>query len=188
MVYVSEQTIVADAPPPAPRGRDRTGRDMLLALGCLLLPMLVIGGVLRALGSSDPTLIDPAPHVATARSADVFPVLAPAGLPDVWRPVQASFRRTDGGTIGTLRLGYLAPSGGQVLLVESNEDGGALLERELGSEVRPQGELIVNGRSWTRSLVRGDEQALVLAADGRTIIIVGRAPVEELTALAESLR
>jgi len=167
--------------------RDRTGRDMFLALASLLVPILLIGALLRACGSAEPTVLDPAPAIEEARTAALFPVLVPDGLDEGWRTVQAKFRRDDG-AVGTLRLGYLTPTGGQVLLVESNADAGALLAAELGEDVRPDGEVVVAGQSWTRSIVRGDERSLVLVEDGRTIIIVGRAPVEEMITLAESLR
>lgn len=168
--------------------RDRTGRDMLVALACLLGPILVIGGVLRFFGSAEPTVIDPVPAIENARASGVFPVLVPQGLDEGWRPVQASFRRGEDSTVGTLRLGYLTPSGGQVLLIESNEDVSALLAAELGDDVRPDGETVVAGRPWTRSVVRGNERALVLMETDRIVIIVGRASVDELTDLAASLR
>jgi hypothetical protein len=183
------------ADPRPARRRDQTGRDMALSVAVLLIPILLIGGLLRACGSSDPTVIDPGQAIANARAANLFPVVVPEGLGEGWQPVQATFRRTDGGARGTLRLGYLTPSGGQALFVVSNEDTGALLGRELGDDVRPQGEVSVNGRSWTSSVVRGDERALVrtetVRAQGeqtvRTIIVVGNATIEDLTALAGSL-
>ncbi len=177
----------SEPPVASAASRDRTGRDMLLALACLLVPILIIGGLLRACGSSDPTVVDTAPAIDNARAADLFPVAVPQGLDEGWQPVQATFRRTDDGTAGTLRLGYLTPSGGQLLLIESSEDAGGLLEHELGEEVDPQGEVTVDGRAWRSSLVRGDERALVDVQDARTIIVVGHAPLEELIALAESL-
>jgi hypothetical protein len=166
---------------------------MLLALACLLVPILAIGALLRACGSADPSVVDPASAIDNARSAAVFPLLAPEDLDDAWRPVQASFRRSDDGAIGTLRLGYLTPSGGQLLLVESNEDGPTLLERELGDQVTPDGVLEIGNRSWARSIVRGNERSIVNVEEvepggARMIVIVGRAPIEELIALADALR
>jgi hypothetical protein len=185
-----ETTTPAEQPAaiPASSGRDRTGRDMLLALLCLFLPILAIGGLLRACGSDEPTVVDSATAIDDARAARLFPLVVPEGLDAGWRTVQAEFRRGGDGEVGTLRLGYLTPSDGQLLLVESNEESATLLPRELGDEVRPDGEVVVNERAWTRSVVRGDERALVQVEDGRIIVIVGRAPNEELTALAEALR
>ena len=167
--------------------RDRTGRDMLLALASLLVPILLIGGLLRACGSAAPTVVDPTPQIDNARAAGLFTVLVPHGLDEGWRPVQATFGR-ENETVGTLRLGYLTPSGGQLLLVESNADVSVLLASELGDEVRPDGEVMVAGRAWTRSVVRGDERSLVLVESDRIIVIVGRAPADEMTELAGSLR
>ena len=89
----------------------------------------------------------------------------------------------------------VSPSGGQVLFVVSNEETGGLLARELGEDVRPEGETSVDGQAWASSVVRGDERALVRtdavrSGDGqtlRTVIVVGHAPLDELTALAASL-
>jgi hypothetical protein len=184
-----ETTTPAEQPAaPASSGRDRTGKDMLMALVCLFLPILAIGGLLRACGGEEPTVIDSAAAIDDARTASLFPVIVPEGLDDGWRTVQAEFRRSGDRAVGTLRLGYLTPSDGQVLLVESNEESATLLSRELGDQVRPDGEVVVDERAWTRSVVRGDERALVQLEDGRIIVIVGRAPAEELTTLADALR
>jgi hypothetical protein len=172
---------------PAPARKDKTGRDMLLSLAVLVIPILILGGLLRACGSAEPTVIDPTSAIADARAAGMFPVVVAQGLGSDWQAVQATFRRVDDGT-GMLRLGYLAPGGGQALLIQSNEEAGVLLERELGKDVRPQGQVMVRGQEWTSSLVRGDEHALVLTETVRTIIVVGRAPLDELTTLAASLR
>jgi len=173
---------------PTTRRRDKTGRDMVLSLSVLLVPILVIGAILRACGSSEPTVIDPSSAIDNARRAALFTVIVPEGLGPDWRSVSASFARTSDGTAGTLRLGYLAPGGGQVQLVESNEEAGALLSRELGEDVRSQGEVRIDGQAWASSLVRGEERALVLAEPDRTVIGVGRASPDELTTLAAALR
>jgi hypothetical protein len=159
---------------------------MMLSMAVLLVPILVIGALLRACGSSEPTVVDPAPAIDAARAAALFPVVVPRGLDD-WRPVQATFRRPSPG-VGTLRLGYLTPAGGQVLLIVSNETASDLLARELGDAVEPEGELTINGGAWASSVVRGDERALVHAETARTIIVVGHASRDELTSLAAALR
>jgi hypothetical protein len=169
---------------------------MLRSLAVLLIPILLIGALLRACGSSAPTVVDAGPAIDTARAADLFPVVVPSGLPEGWQPVQATFRRTEDGTGGSLRLGYLTPSGGQVLLVVSNEDTSILIERELGEDSRSQGEVLVDGQAWGSAVVRGNERSLVRtetvrSGEGqtvRTVIVVGRAPLDELTTLAGSLQ
>lgn len=171
----------------ARRLRDQSGRNMALSLALLLVPILLVGALLRACGSSDPTAIDPTNAISSARTAQFFPVVVPQGLGDGWTTVSASFRRTQDGGAGTLRLGYLSPSGGQLLFIASNEPADALLARELGGQVRPQGEVVVAGQAWASSIVRGDERALVQTGPVRTLIVVGRAPLDELTTLAASL-
>src|SRR5690606_32695814 len=86
----------ASAPPTRGAWRDRTGRDMFLAMASLLVPILLIGGLLRACGSAEPTVVDPGPAIDDARAAGLFPVVTPDGLGDGWRPVQAKFSRSDG--------------------------------------------------------------------------------------------
>jgi hypothetical protein len=165
--------------------RDRSGRDMARSLLVLLVPILIIGALLRSCGSSDPTVVDTAPVIADARGAAIFPVLEPRGLGDGWQAVQATFHRADP---AALRLGYLTPSGGELLLVESNENSDTLLTRELGDEVQPQGEVVTVGDlRWTQSVVRDNERALVNIDVDRTVVIVGRVSFEELTTFANSL-
>jgi hypothetical protein len=46
----------------------------------------------------------------------------------------------------------------------------------------------VAGQAWTSSIVRGDERALVSTTAARTIVVVGRATLDDLTVLAGALR
>jgi hypothetical protein len=159
---------------------------MVLSLVVLLIPLALIVTVFRLRGGEDAVVVDPAPAIAQARAASLFPVVAPQGLGTEWEPLRAAFQTSDGR--GTLRVGYLTPTGGTVQLIESNEDPSSLLPRELGDQVRPQGDVAVNGRLWRSSNVRGNERALVDASSEVTVIVVGRAGVDELTMLAGSLR
>jgi hypothetical protein len=159
---------------------------MTLSLIVLLIPLALIVAVFRLRGGEDVVVVNPAPTIAQAQAAGLFPVAAPQGLGSDWRPVSAAFQKS--GSVGTLRVGYITPAGGTVQLIESNEDAAPLLTRELGDQVRPQGEVTVNGEPWRSSTVRGNERALVDTSPGRTLIVVGQAGLDELTALAQSLR
>ncbi len=164
---------------------NRRFRDMALSLIALLIPILLVVTLFRLRGGEDVVIVDPAPAISQARAANAFPVEAPTGLPEQWRPVSAAFQRPGGAAV--LRLGYVTPSGGGVQLVESDEDAEVLLPRELGAEIRPTGTEAIAGREWQSYQVRGGELALVLTGPDRTVILVGRADMPELRRLAESL-
>ena len=158
---------------------------MALSLIVLLIPIFLLVTLFRLRGGEDVVVVDPAPAISQARAAKAFPVEAPTGLPEQWRPVSAAFQRPDGAAV--LRLGYLTPAGGGVQLVESDEDVEVLLPRELGAEIRPLGAVSVSGRDWQSFQVHGSERALVLSDSSRTLIVVGQATQEELVRLAQSL-
>jgi hypothetical protein len=179
------ETTLADTPSPAARP-SKTGRDMLISLVVLLVPLALIVGLFRLRGGEDVVIIDPSQAISQAESADLFPVAVPQGLSDDWRSVSAAFNRS--GETGTLRVGYLTPDDGQVQLLQTNEDPAVALPREFGDEkVEPTGQVTVDGDTWRTYRARGDELALVFTDAERTLLIQGRAAIEEFTALAASL-
>jgi Protein of unknown function (DUF4245) len=163
----------------------RTGRDLVISLVVLLVPIAFIVAVFRLQGGEDPVVIDPSPAMAQAEAAGEFPVSRPEALTEGWRPVSAVYRREDTGAI--LRVGYLTPNGAGVQLIESNQPTESLLRRELGDSVRPTGAVDISGRPWQSYEVRGGEHALVQTGPDRTMIVIGRSGPEELRALAASL-
>ncbi|WP_174536185.1 DUF4245 domain-containing protein [Micromonospora chalcea] len=186
-----EPAAAGDTPAP-PAGKEkarseRSPKDMALSLLILLVPIALLLAFYRGfLGGDSPVTVDPAPALEQARSANVFPVSAPSGLGDDWRPVNARFRTEADGS--TLRIGYVTPEGRGAQLVESNVPAEKLLPAEL-SEGRPQGAAdLPGGLSWQRYTARGNEQALVLLEPNRTVIVVGDAGETELRKLATSLR
>jgi hypothetical protein len=172
-------------PAPAPARRRGTGRDMLISLGVLLVPVLIAVGVWQYLGSDHRVnTVDPAPVVAQARQAGKFTVAAPSGLPKGWQPTSAA-NAVDGGTL-TLRIGYVTPSGGFAQLIESNQDSGTLIPANLPKAAQPSGTETVANQPWSEySSDKG--RALALLQPSRTILIIAQAPASELTALAASL-
>jgi len=163
----------------------RSVRDMVLSLLVLLIPIVFVVAVFRLQGGEDPVVIDPSSVLAQAESAGDFPVSRPRELAEGWRPVSAVYRGEDGGAI--LRVGYLTPSGAGVQLIQSDQPAEQLLGRELGDPVRPAGMVDIAGRQWQSYQVRNDERALVLTDRERTLIVIGRAGVDELRALAAAV-
>lgn len=164
----------------------RTTRDMVVSLLVLLVPIALLVGFGRVfLGADTPTEVDAAPALQRARAANAFPVSEPTGLGDGWRTVRADFRQGDTGA--TLRIGYLGPDGGGLQLVQSSVAAEELLPAELTAAGQPQGTVEIGGRAWQRYTARPGERALVLLEPGRTVIVVGQTPEEELRRLAASL-
>ncbi|GAB3143571.1 hypothetical protein GCM10027290_20090 [Micromonospora sonneratiae] len=179
-----DQTV--DASAVDSRRSQRSAKDMAISMLVLLVPIALLLGFYRVfLGGDQPVVVDPAPAIAQARSANAFPVVEPTGLGSEWRTVSASFRRADDGA--TLRIGYLSPDGRGVQLVQSNVPAERLIPTELAASGQAQGAVELAGRSWQRYPARSGERALVLLEPTRTVIVVGAAPESELHDLARSL-
>jgi hypothetical protein len=179
---VTETPVVATPRPAKSRG---TGRDMLISLAVLLVPVLVAVGVWKYLGSDHQvTVVDPRPVVQEARHADRFPVAAPEGLAKGWQPTSAANQVS--GTTLTMRIGYVTPSGGFAQLIESNQDSGTLIPVNLPKASQPSGTVTVSGRAWSE-YTSDKGRGLALLDQNRTILIIGQAPAQELTTLARSL-
>jgi hypothetical protein len=164
---------------------ERTPKDMAVSMLVLLVPIALLLLFYRlVLDGDDPVTVDPAPTVAAARAADVFPISEPAGLRD-WTPVSASWQEVDGGR--ALRIGYVSPDGGGVQLIETNAPVQSFLPAELSAEAQPQGDTQIAGKSWQIYTARPGERALVLLEPDRTVYVVGAAAEEELRELAGSL-
>lgn len=171
--------------------RVRTGRpvrDMALSMAVLLVPVLVLLGAYNFLfNGNHPRAIDPSGTLADARRAASFTVLAPGSLPSGWTVVSSSFQRVSDGSV--LRLGYVAPGKGALQLIESDRPVNSLLPDELGADAQPGDLVPINDQRWrTYPVARDAAQALVLADNGRTVIIMGTGPEANLRVLAGSLR
>ncbi len=171
---------------PRPTG-GRSVRDMALSMLVLLLPIFGAIWLWQFLSSgNDATVVDPAPVLAEASTADRFPVAEPTGLASGWRATSATLDHGDGGL--TIRIGYLTPDDDGVLLLQSDLSSEKLLPAELGAQARPDGTVAISGKDWQVYAARDGERALVLLEPRRTIVVIGRVPDRELRALAGALR
>jgi hypothetical protein len=173
---------------PAARGRaGRSPRDMALSMGVLLVPILVLLGVYNFLYNGDhPRAIDPSGTIASARHSAAFPVLAPEALPSGWTVVSSVYQKLADGS--TLRLGYVTPGRAGLQVIESDRPVNTLLPAELGGNAQP-GDLVEVGDGRWRDYpeARDGSRALVLAENGRTVIVIGNGSADDLRILASSL-
>jgi hypothetical protein len=164
----------------------RRPRDIVFALGVLLVVVLSLFGLYRCLGGDSGVAVDPGPAYAEARRAGDLNVLQPQGLSKGWDTVSAAYQPQDAGAV--LRVGWRTPSGGTAQLIEGTLSQDTMLEKELGQTAALVGPTDIGGRQWQRYTARDGERALVLLEPNRTIIVVGQANEAELRTLAESLR
>jgi hypothetical protein len=159
---------------------------MVLSLAVLLVPIALLLVFYRVVLSGDaPVTVDPGPVIEEARSAALFPVAAPGDLGGDWHVSLATFqRRADG---ATLRIGYVDPDDNGLQLIESSVPPATLLPAELSTTAKPLDTFRADARVWRLYDARPGEQALVLAEQNRTIIVVGRTQAKNLETLASSL-
>jgi hypothetical protein len=164
----------------------RTPGDMAKAVLVLLVPVAVlVAGYVLFFGGNNVITVDPSDTYANARTSAHFTVLVPAGLSSGWKPVSAAYVAQEP---STLRVGYVAPSGDGIQLVESDVATDTLVKQELGV-VRSGGNPIdAAGRTWlpVRSESSGN-LALVNSEAGRTVIIRGQSDLDELAAFSRTL-
>jgi hypothetical protein len=180
--------------PPAPSAVERANRMSAANMIRSLLPLvvvclLVVGWIAFRQGDVDPVrTIDPSSSVQLAAVRASYPVQAPSGLPDGYRPTSA---RTDAGEAVegapvTLEVGYVTPSEEYAGFLTTDDPRAERLTAVLdGAE--EEGSVEVGGRTWTRLTSERGETVLSREDGGVTTVVTGSADDEELEAVAASL-
>ena len=177
---------------PQPTGRStarlrQTLRDMALSMAVVLVVVFFIW-LLAWRPSPDPIrVVDPAPVVALAAATADFPLQAPAGLAEGWRPTSARWESAvESGAVPVLHIGYVTPEDQYAQVTQSTVDDPSYLKEQTSSG-RPVGTTsTVDGRSWDRW--EGDKRRSLVRIDGGVVTIVaGTADWPVLEALAGSL-
>jgi hypothetical protein len=182
----AEEEAATEPSPRLSRREGRSPRDMVLSLAVLIVPIALLLIFYRTVLSGDaPVTVDPSSTIQEARDAKLFPVAVPTGLGDGWHAVSAEFTKPAGGA--TLRIGYVDPDNDPVQLVESSVPAATLLPAELTPKATPLTNFRAANGVWRLYDGRPGEQALVLADENRTIIVVGKTGVQNLEELASSL-
>jgi hypothetical protein len=187
MVFVEPAPAAEEGPVRLSKREGRSPRDMVLSLAVLIVPIALLLIFYRVVLSGDaPVAIDPSPKIQEAQLAKAFPVAVPTGLGDDWHAASATFTKQSGGS--TLRIGYVDPDKDPIQLVESSVVSSTLLPAELTTKAKPLSDFRAANGVWRLYDGRPGEQALVLADESRTIIVVGKTDVSNLEHLASSLQ
>jgi hypothetical protein len=185
---------VTEAPRKRPRGLETT-RDMVLSMAVV---GAVVLGVFWMVAWQRPEVQGPIRPEADVeqvftdvRIGDTFPVLEPVELPSGWTPTSAWFDSEQvSGVVGggVLHVGYLTPEGSYAELRQTDGDRAAAVDEWVDGAVRT-GEIQVGDGLW--DIVESEETGkvgLVRTAGGVTIVVTGKAALDELETLVGSLR
>jgi hypothetical protein len=184
-------TTTHPAAPPNPHSAAvrlaRTPGDMAKAVLVLLVPVAILAAVyVFFLGGNNVIAIDPSNTYANARLSAGFTVLEPTGLSSGWKPVSSAYVA---GKPSTLRVGYIAPNGDGLQLVESDVPTDTLLKKEIGGYDIVGRPSDTAGRTWSEVRSKsGGNLALVYTDANTTVIIRGQSDATELTDLAAALK
>lgn len=179
----------APAPPgSAPRRGGRSVRDMMLSMAALLIPVIALLLAYEFFfNGSSPRAIDPSGTYAAAAHDGGFRVERPVGLPAGWSAISSSLDKSGDGSV--LRVSYVPPDKTGLQLIESDRPIDSLLPDELGTDAVPGDLSAIATRQWREyPHARGGSRALVLAENGRTIIVIGTATQQDLNVFAAALR
>ncbi|MER6358894.1 DUF4245 domain-containing protein [Streptomyces sp. NPDC001634] len=167
------------------KGKQKTVRDMLLSLGLIGL----MAGVIYLFIPHDdhaPDLkrVDYRVELLTARRAATYPVAAPEGLPDTWKPTSVRFQ---GDHFDAWHLGFQDPTGQYVAIEQSTQKAATFIDEASQGAEETKVTQDIGGRTWQR-YTGGRYDALVFRDKGSTTVVTGTASFAQLTKMAESLK
>jgi hypothetical protein len=179
-------------PPAKPSRSALTMRDLLGAVGLLVVVVLVIGGLTRGcsfapLGpavdpGAGPTVDAPAQLRALAGSTP-FALRVPA-VPVDWRANAVGTVRVGPGGNRAVRVGYVTPAGRYLRLVQSDAAEVELVGEEAKGAPVASGAVDVAGTSWATYVDGTREPIRVAQVDGVRLLITGSGDDAEFRTLA----
>ncbi|MFE6624400.1 DUF4245 domain-containing protein [Streptomyces sp. NPDC057740] len=166
-------------------GKQKSVRNMVLSLGVTVLAAGVIYlFVPHEDGEPDLPRVDYRVELLTARRAASYPVVAPQGLPDSWKPTSVRFKGAD---FDAWHLGFHTSAGDYVQVEQSAEKPSTFLEKATQGGRATDVTEKIGDRTWTR-YTGGRYDALVHQEKGATTVVAGTGSFEQLTRMAKALR
>ncbi|MFI2430692.1 DUF4245 domain-containing protein [Streptomyces sp. NPDC018693] len=167
-------------------GKQKTVRDMILSLGVIMIAAAVIY-VFIPHDDKDPDLprVDYRIELLTARRAAPYPVAAPEGLPESWKPTSVRFSAADS---DTWHLGFHLADGEYVAIKQSTGKPSKFIAEATQGAGETETVEEIDGRTWTR-YTGGRYDALVLKGDdGSTTVVAGTGSFDQLTTMVKALK
>ncbi|MBT2489189.1 DUF4245 domain-containing protein [Streptomyces sp. ISL-96] len=169
-------------------GMKGTGKQTVRSM---MLSMAAIGAVAASVymfiphdDSVDPIKpVDYRVELITARRAAPYPVAAPVGLPETWKPTSVTYDRQDG---NAWHLGFLDPERQYVAVEQSNGPAEKFVHKVSQRAAKTEKTVLVGGETWQRW--EGPKyDALVREEKGATTVVTGTASQERLAEMAGAL-
>jgi hypothetical protein len=161
-------------------------RDMVFSVAVVALAAGVIYLFVPHDASRDPVRpVSYRVELKTASRAAPYPVAAPRGLSEKWRPT--SVRYEGAGPDGAAwHLGFMAPGNEYAAVEQSDAEPREFVDEITYGAQRTGGAVRLNGRSWDR-YEGGKYDALVHTGPEATTVVTGTAPFGQLKQLAAAL-
>lgn len=162
-----------------------TVRDMVLSLGVvgIVVVLLLIFG---RHSEQDPVKrIDYTLKFQQAGQVAPYPLQAPEGLPERWRPTSAHFDGVDPANT-SWHIGFINPND-EYAAVEQGNGTPEEFVKDKAKGGRPVGRVDVEGKPWV-SYDGPKYRSLVRTEGGVTTMVTGTASFEDLASLASALR
>lgn len=179
----------------ARRKKPATTGDLIRTLVVILVPLLIVTALFtRNLKDYPVKEVEWQPTLALARDQAAFPILAPVGLPDSWRPTQVTWVKkgqphlSEPSPRNLWQLGYLDPHD-IFISVNQADDRSELFVADLTRGGETDGSSEIGGVKWTRYVTPdGRTRSLVLITPKVTAAVVGDTSYEALEAFAGTLQ
>lgn len=171
------------------KGKQKSARDMILSLGLIVLAAGVIWIFIpHDDGEPDVKRVDYRIELLSAQRAASYPVAAPQGLSEDWKPTSVRFR---GDESDAWHLGFHAPDGAYVAVEQSTQKPSAFVDAASQGARATETTEQIGGRTWIR-YTGGRYDALVLhdAEDmkGATTVVAGTGSFDQLGKMAAALK
>ena len=182
----------APGPPAKPPRSAMTMRDLLGAVGLLVVVVLVLGGLTRgcSFAPTGPTVdpgagptVDAPGQLRALAGSTPFALRVPA-VPADWRANAVGVVQVGKASRRAVRAGYVLPSGRYLRVVQSDADEAALVVEEAKGTPVASGPVDVAGTSWVTYTDGTPEPIRIAQVDGVRLLITGSGDDAEFRTLA----